>query len=167
MYLGIDPGQSGGMCLMDNNGTILDIVSFKNMTDHDKAQILSEWIFYDKTQDADPLSTLSELRERFKAYIEEVHSFPKQGVTSSFNFGRSYGFLIGLLTGLKIPFETVSPQRWQRALNSLKKKGMSKTEHKNQLKSLAQRTWPDKKITHAIADAMLIAEYGRIKSSGQ
>lgn len=80
---------------------------------------------------------------------------PKQGVASSFKFGRSYGFLIGLLTGLRIPYEFVTPQKWQKAMGCLTH------GDKNISKAAAQRRWPNEKWTHATADAGLIAEYGR------
>ncbi len=80
---------------------------------------------------------------------------PKQGVTSSFTFGKNYGFLIGLLTAIQIPFKFVTPQQWQKGMQCLTK------GDKNVSKSAAQRLWPKVKVTHAIADSMLIAEYGR------
>jgi hypothetical protein len=56
---------------------------------------------------------------------------------------------------LKIPFEEVSPVKWQKVMGCLSK------GDKNVTKAAAQRLFPDIKITHAIADALLIAEYGR------
>jgi crossover junction endodeoxyribonuclease RuvC len=35
--------------------------------------------------------------------IEAVHSMPKQGVTSMFSFGTSYGSILGLAAGLRCP----------------------------------------------------------------
>lgn len=89
------------------------------------------------------------------AYIERVHSMPKQGVASSFTFGRSYGFLRGCLIASGIPFEEVTPQTWQKALGCLSR------GDKNVTKAKAQQLFPSLKITHATADALLIAEYGR------
>lgn len=89
------------------------------------------------------------------AYIEKVHSMPKQGVASSFTFGRGFGVLIGALAALRIRYEFVTPQTWQKAMGC-----MSKGD-KNVTKAAAQRLFPQVKVTHAIADALLIAEYGR------
>jgi crossover junction endodeoxyribonuclease RuvC len=80
---------------------------------------------------------------------------PKQGVTSAFTFGKGYGALLMALTAAGIPFETVTPQRWQKALGCLSK------GDKNVTKRKAQQLWPHITWTHNTADAALIAEYGR------
>jgi crossover junction endodeoxyribonuclease RuvC len=92
---------------------------------------------------------------QFFAIIEKVHSMPKQGVASSFKFGQSYGFLRGCLVASGIPFEEVSPQVWQKELGCLSK------GDKNVTKARAQSLFPQLRITHATADALLICEYAR------
>jgi crossover junction endodeoxyribonuclease RuvC len=89
------------------------------------------------------------------AYIEKAHSMPNQGVASSFKFGYGYGFLIGVLTALKIPYEMVTPNTWQKAL-SCQSKG-----DKNVTKAKAQQLFPNHTWIHSTADSVLIAEYGR------
>jgi len=138
--IGIDPGDSGGAVLLDNEGHRADVIVFSKMTEHDIAEAIREWTQWNITA---------------AACIESVHSMPKQGVVSSFKFGKSFGFLIGLLTGLEIPYTLVTPQKWQKAMECLTH------GDKNVSKAAAQRRWPDVKWTHAIADAALIAEYGR------
>jgi len=66
-----------------------------------------------------------------------------------------YGTLKGILTALHIPFELIRPVDWQRALGCMTKgdKNISKTK--------AQQLFPDIKVTHAKADALLIAEHCR------
>ena len=90
-----------------------------------------------------------------RAYIEAVSSSPQMGVVSSFSFGRGYGNLEMALTAAGIPFERVRPQVWQKALGCMTK------GDKNVSKSKAQELFPDRKITHATADALLIAYYGK------
>lgn len=138
-YLGIDPGTSGGAALLDVEGRHVDAFKFKDMTDHDLAGALREW------------SGLGEIQ----CLIEKVHAMPKQGVTSMFNFGRNFGFLVGCLTALQIPFDFVTPNKWQTALQC-RTKG-----DKNITKAKAQRVFPRLKVTHALADALLIALYCR------
>lgn len=89
-----------------------------------------------------------------KAYLEAVSSSPQMGVVSSFSFGRGYGNLEMALTAAGIPFERVRPQVWQKALGCMTK------GDKNVSKRKAQELFPDRKITHATADALLIAHYG-------
>jgi len=90
-----------------------------------------------------------------KAYIEQVHSSPQMGVKSAFTFGQGFGHLEMALTAAGIPFERVSPQKWQKAL------GCSTGGDKNVSKRKAQELFPAMKCTHATSDALLIAEYGR------
>ncbi len=135
--IGIDPGQSGGAVCIDVSGIIIWSAPFKDMTEHDIAELLKEF-------------------DHHEVIIESVHSMPKQGVASSFSFGRSFGFLIGVLTGLAIPYMLVTPQKWQKAMGCLTH------GDKNVSKAAAQRRWPMRKWTHATADAALIAEYGRL-----
>ena len=89
-----------------------------------------------------------------KAYLEAVSSSPQMGVVSSFSFGRGYGNLEMALTAAGIPFERVRPQVWQKALGCMTK------GDKNVSKRKAQELFPDRKITHDTADALLIAHYG-------
>ena len=136
--IGIDPGASGGIvCIAD--GGVARILSVHKMpeTERDIVELLETW-----------------KRPRF-AFLEKVGAMPGNGVAGMFKFGRSYGFLRGVLTALAIPFEDVTPQKWQAEMRC-----MSKGD-KNVTKAAAQRLWPDVKWTHATADAALIAEYGR------
>ena len=89
-----------------------------------------------------------------RAYLEAVSSSPQMGVVSAFSFGRGYGNLEMALTAAGISFERVRPQVWQKALGCMTK------GDKNVSKRKAQELFPDRKITHATADALLIAHYG-------
>ena len=137
--IGLDPGSCGAAVLLREDGST-DIARFDKLTQTDIADALREW-----NNDA------------CFAYLEKVHSMPKQGVASTFKFGLNYGFLIGCLTSLMIPFEFVTPNTWQKAL-SCQSHG-----DKNVTKAKAQQLFPHLKIIHCIADALLIAEYGRRK----
>jgi crossover junction endodeoxyribonuclease RuvC len=135
MVIGLDPGASGGIAWIVDG-----VADCRKMPETER----------------DIWELLSVLRLRGgTAFIERVHSMPKQGVASSFKFGQQYGTLRGMLIGSEIPFEEVTPQRWQKALGCLTK------GDKNVSKAKAQQLFPHLKITHAVADALLIAEYAR------
>lgn len=136
IYLGIDPGKSGAIALLLEDGDAPVAFPLKD-TDQDINELLGSF------------------DDQKTAMLELVHSMPKQGVASSFTFGQSYGFLKGLLTAHKIPYRLATPQVWQRAMGCLSR------GNKNATKEAAQRLWPHIKITHATADAMLLAEYCR------
>jgi len=139
LYIGIDPGGSGGVVTLDIAGDIIDTMAFSKHTQHDISDALREWSADSKAS----------------AVLEKVHSMPKQGVASTFKFGQSYGQLEGFLIALQIPYSLVTPQKWQKAMECLSH------GDKNVTKSAAQKLWPEHKWTHAIADAALLAEYGR------
>ena len=88
------------------------------------------------------------------AYIEQVHSSPQMGVKSAFTFGNGFGHLEMALTAAGIPFTRIRPQVWQKELGCLTK------GDKNVSKRKAQELFPSMKVTHATADALLIAKYG-------
>lgn len=89
------------------------------------------------------------------AYIEEVASRPGQGAPGMFKFGMGYGALRMALVACRIPFESVRPQVWQYRMGCMSRGDKRVTRAK------AQQLFPDTKMTHAISDAILIAEYGR------
>jgi hypothetical protein len=99
------------------------------------------------------------------ALIEGVHSGSfagrEQGVKSAFTFGQNYGHLIMALIAAGIPFERVTPRKWQGEFGLLKKPGETDTQKKNRHKQRAAELFPTFRMTHAIADACLIAEYCR------
>jgi crossover junction endodeoxyribonuclease RuvC len=136
-YIGIDPGKSGGIAVIGPSGA--------------KAFKMPE-------SDADLLDLLSSIcplgSPRF-ALLEKVHAMPGQGVTSTFTFGEGFGKLQMALCAAKIPYQFITPAKWQKFLGCMTK------GDKNVSKAAAQRLFPDIKVTHAIADALLIAEYNR------
>lgn len=148
MIIGIDPGKSGGIATITLDGQTA----------------FAEKIPKTERDACDLLRSLK--AEAVFLYLEKVAAMPGQGVSSTFNFGMNYGFLRGLITALEIPFEEVLPSKWQGALSCRPRKKSSKTEHKNALKQKAQQLFPRIKMTHAIADALLIAEYGRRLRTG-
>lgn len=139
LYLGLDPGMKGGIGFVREDGFA--------------------WGEKMPTTDSDILSVIGDVMgcgdyEPF-ALLELVHSMPGQGVSSSFSFGEGYGKLQMALAALQIPYERVTPQKWQKALGCLTK------GNKNISKAKAQELFPSIKINHSIADALLIAEYNR------
>jgi hypothetical protein len=76
------------------------------------------------------------------------------GVKSAFTFGNGFGHLEMALTAAEIPFSRVRPQEWQKAMGCMTK------GDKNVSKAKAQELFPSIKVTHAIADSLLIMQYG-------
>jgi len=98
LYLGADPGKSGGLVLLDEAGAVVDASKMPDT-------------------ETDLIDHLAEFAGQIHiAHLEAVHAFPGQGLSSSFHFGMSYGGLRMALVALHIPFEAISPQRWQRLI---------------------------------------------------
>lgn len=140
--IGIDPGLSGGVAWIGYRvGTTTALAYKMPSTEKDLFDFIGEL----KSWGAD------------KAYLELVRSSPQMGVVSAFTFGRGVGSLRMALIAHGIPFEEVTPSVWQGAMKC-RTKG-----DKNVSKRRAQELFPTVKVTHAIADCLLIAEYGRQK----
>ena len=137
MFVGIDPGWSGGIAYIDPTG-FYRAVAIHGMTPHD----VCSWME-------------NNLHNVQHVALEKVHAMPKQGVSSSFNFGRCYGMLEAFLVAAAVPYDLVTPQRWQRDLDCLTR------GKKNVTKLRAQQLFPKIKVTHAIADALVLAEWCR------
>lgn len=140
MILGIDPGASGGVALVELEGIVQSVVSVSKMTEAEVARHIEE--------------TASVV---VMVYIERVAARPGQGVSSMFKFGRNYGFYLGALAALRMPVTHVIPYKWQRAL------GCATKGDKRVTRTRAQELFPKERVTHATADALLIAEYGRME----
>lgn len=141
IYFGIDPGVGGGIACVGDGEQFHGGTAKLKLKDATEADVV-EWMRYVNVDEA-------------CAVIERVSSSPQMGVVSSFTFGRSYGFLRGVLAGLCIAYVEVRPQAWQKAMGCLTK------GDKNVTKALAQQLYPGEKVTHATADALLLATYCR------
>src|SRR5678816_4934722 len=106
LFLGIDPGQSGGIAILDRDGRIVHVEKMPE-TERDTVNLLEEFA----------------PRIEF-AVIEKVTPMPmgpngerRQGFASTWKFGQHYGFLRGVLVALKLRFDQVRPQEWQASMS--------------------------------------------------
>jgi len=155
IYIGIDPGKNGAIAWISDGKPCVEKMP---ETLKDLWEIIESFAFSD----------CGAMRVKYsncdcKAYIENVTPMPSfgdgprrsMGATSAFAFGRGVGNLEMALTAAGIPFERVTPLKWQTTM------GCRTGGDKNVSKRKAQELFPSMKITHATADALLIAEYGR------
>lgn len=153
-YLGIDPGISGGAAI---------VTKWNHSLSHLPEKVALTFKFKDATDKeiSDFFVDCASNYDVHSALIEKVGATPQMGVTSAFTFGRSYGFLVGMLAAHGFSYDFVSPAIWQKSLKCMsggKKKitrAKAQTLYGNQLK-----------ITDAIADAILIATFLSRKSRG-
>ena len=157
-YIGIDPGLSGYIVVISQEGILLH--SFPMPIIKGKKNDLNLIALFDYF---DNFSTSADIK---LAVLEKVHAFPGQGVTSMFRFGECFGAIQMTLTGNRIPYQLVTPQAWQKIMLA----GENKKGDKSASIKVAQRLFPDVDLRrtercttpdHNKADALLLAEYGR------
>lgn len=142
VYLGIDPGTTGAYALLNSKGKMLNLFTFAN-----------------KGVDQIAEAMIKDVKQHVKclAALEQVHSMPNQGVSSTFKFGASYGFVTGLLCALRnfydLEFFLVRPAEWQGELQCLSGGDKKVTQ------AAAQQRFPGVRITQKTGDACLIAVY--------
>lgn len=123
MIVGVDPGKSGALVLLDTP----IMVDYLDMPFHDKL-VDGQTIF-------DMLTFWRNIYGVTEACVEQVSSRPQQGVVSTFNFGVSYGIVLGALQAACFEITFVRPQVWKKALNL--------SSDKDDSRNLALSMWPD------------------------
>jgi len=142
LYVGIDPGASGGWAVLQDDGAICRIGKLSDRSAF--------------------MSAMSQLDDTF-IVLEKVWATPQMGVTSAFTFGHNFGWLTGVLDACGREYREVTSQKWQRELGLIQagRHIGQNDDKKNRNKAKAVELFPGQHITHATADALLIAEYCR------
>ena len=145
-WLGIDPGQTGALVVLyeDNSMDFFDWPGDPSIAATNLKAYVADGKFV-------------------MAVLEKVNAMPGQGVSSMFKFGMNYGIWQGLLAAFQIPYDLVTPQKWQ--------KGIYKAEDgdkKNRSLSVVRRLYPHlsenfkRKKDHGRADAFLMARHAKL-----
>lgn len=140
IYIGIDPGKSGAYAIITPDCVLVkpwDNVRF--IADMSCAQDYA-----------------------CIACVEKVGAMPKQGVTSTFTFGKAAGYIEGVLEAYEIPYQLVTPKTWKKeyGLGSDKKQSIEVCKRLFPNVSL-KRTEKCMKDHDGMAEALLMAEYAR------
>jgi crossover junction endodeoxyribonuclease RuvC len=110
------------------------------------------------------MASLMQFKEHgIVAAVEKVGAMPGQGVTSMFNFGKSAGFIEGVLTALGIPYQLVPPNKWKKEFSLI---GQDKQASIVTCRKLfpeldLKRTERCRTDSDGKAEATLLAEYAR------
>jgi hypothetical protein len=147
-YIGIDPGSSGGIAAIDDTGAVWSCPMPKRIETLVAA-----------------FERLTEGRTRpVVAVLEHVWSSPGWGHAGAFTFGVSFGMLQGVMASFGIRYHMVVPVKWMNAMEVRTPKARrDELGHadKNIMKARASALYPGLTVTHAIADALLLATYAR------
>lgn len=144
IVLGVDPGKKGAIAALDEHGEILGFRDMPVVDNHLSPQLLR-----------DVMADLGALDHGTVAIVEQVHSMPRQGVASSFDFGKSYGMALGVLAAFGVRIVNVTPTKW--------KKHHRLSADKEECRRKAIERWPQwawafkRKLDADRAEACLIA----------
>lgn len=152
IYLGVDPGSiNGALGAVDSQGAFIEAFNIEHQDKHILALVFKSRIL-----------GLVDPKEGAEICMEQVHSMPNQGVSSTFSFGRAVGVISAVCELTRYPVHLVTPQKW--------KKHFHLTADKNESLDMARYLWPEAKLKYKKdgnkAEALLIAEYLRHTING-
>lgn len=152
--LGIDPGLSGALALLEPTQLIIWDVPTLTIERNGKAR---------RDTDLHQLLALFRIAKRqgARAVLEQINAQPGNGATQAFSYGKGYGAILMGLAACEIPVDYAPPAVWKKALGVPKEKDGARARASEMLPEHA-KLWPLKKHDGR-AEAALIAEYGRRK----
>jgi crossover junction endodeoxyribonuclease RuvC len=143
--VGIDPGLTGAVALVDHNGQLIDAYDLPVIGKHINAAELASY----EGWRSEP--------HRFRAVIEQVASRPGQSSVATFTFAHGVGTIEATFAVLGVPLTRVTPARWKKHY------GLGKD--KNDSRRKATELWPTRSALFARAkddgraEAALIARW--------
>lgn len=173
IFLGVDPGLSGALAVLDAQGQPLHLVDTPVMQvgtkrEYDRSEIrrlLRSLLAREIVQcsNGSILHAFGNLQGDVAiiACVELVHAMPGQGVVSMWRMGQGFELWMMALTMLEVAVETVTPQRWKGVMLDGLPKDKDASRHR------AKALWPQwaerfsRKKDDGRAEACLIAEYLR------
>ena len=150
--IGIDPGLSGGIAVLENN-KVLRIFDMPVMSEgkKNKRQLNSALL----------VSLIKEnikFNEETVVVVEQVNAMPGQGVTSMFNFGQTFGAIKGICAALELPIFFVRPSKWKKHFELINSsKDSSRTKAIEMYPTLSSQLSKKKDVNKS--DAILIARF--------
>lgn len=150
IVVGVDPGKAGALAVVGGEAAVVFPMP-------ESPQTIFGMLFDLTMERTYPVHV----------FVEKSQPMPKQGVSSVYTYGHHNGFIEGCLQALKIPYTLIKPQAWQKMMHA---GADSKLELKERSIQVAQRLFPEvsllptarcRKMSDGMAEALLIAEFGR------
>jgi crossover junction endodeoxyribonuclease RuvC len=153
MIIGIDPGLTGALAVLDSAGIVECVRDLPIIRDRSLA-----WVDGSQLQSI----LLAAIGGRTAhAIVERVSAMPRQGVASSFQFGVGFGSILSVLQAMHISVELITPTVWKRSL------GLSKDKRASLYK--ARLLFPMAELHLAKhdgrAEALLLAHYAIMRTT--
>lgn len=163
MVIGVDPGKSGGVAVIENGVAQLFNMPTRRVGSGKKARTC-----YD--EEAIFLLFNKLLYERFvvSIFIEDIplHTGVNRSAAFMMPLFGNFKLIQGFVRGLGFAPQCITPQRWQELVGvqrdpELKQRRNGQTIWKNQLKDRAMTLFPAASVTLSTCDALLIAHAGQ------
>jgi crossover junction endodeoxyribonuclease RuvC len=154
--IGIDPGVTGALALLTDEGVLLEIADMPTLADGTKGR---------STVNSPLLADLLAQWHAREAFCEFVGPRPTDGSVQAFAFGRCRNAIEGVVAALSIPIDFITPPAWKRLVGI----PPGREGAKDAARSEAIRRWPDKAAWFARvkddgrAEACLIALAGLMR----
>ena len=140
MIVGIDPGKSGAIAIIDDfRAHIVDVIDL----------------------DGQHSTMLRAIPSNTTIFIERVASSPRMGVSSAFSFGETFGLLQGIALSKQCAVRYAMPRKWKSFFNLSSDKDASR-EKARQLFPEQAHLFKRKKDADR-AEAVLIAYWGSLQ----
>ena len=151
IYIGIDPGKQGGIGIRRSPDyhvlyTVYDMPVLVN------GEIDGNEIYR---------IVKSNRFGRVFCFVEKAQAMPQQGVVSTFKYGMGYGKILAVLEILKIPYQEISPQKWKKHFNLIKKDKKESVAVATKLFPKVEFKTKRGRLLDGRAEALLIAEFCR------
>ena len=106
--IGIDPGLSGAIAVLENN-KVLNMFDMPVMSEgkKNKRQLNSALLVALIKENIESSKEVS-------VVVEQVNAMPGQGVTSMFNFGQTVGANKSICASLELPIFFKRPSKWKK-----------------------------------------------------
>lgn len=144
MFIGIDPGARGGIGLVGTTEQGVEIVDATPYTNQSL------------------IAMCEVFQGRCKVFVENVHAMPNQGVTSMFTFGKSFGYILGVLDAFQMDVTLVDPRTWKKHFGISADKQQSINKCKDLYPEVNLLPTPRcRRESDGMAESLLLARYGR------
>ena len=155
--LGVDPGISGGWAVVNGGGKLIVAGVFPT-------KIVKKNGKNSYAIDGLAMASLIQATEATHAFVENVHSRPRQA--GQFTFGLNTGLIHGLLYANGLEINLVSPASWKAVWGIKRGEDETKAQKKTEARHLVQNLYPEQASVFervkddGVAEAVLIALYG-------
>lgn len=154
-YLGIDPGLTGGIAVINSIETEVHPMP-KDFNKEELVAYLRKWVAIDCKVIIEKqfLKPCFVNKPCYKCHAPNKTAILQKGVMTSLT---NYGIIIGILISLEIPYEEVESAKWKKYFKLSSDKKLSIKKAKELFPHLANTI----KNHDGMAEALLIGDYGR------